>query len=257
MKVGLFIPCYIDAIYPEVGIATLELLEKLGVDVGFPTDQTCCGQPMTNEGDFESAKAAEKLFVKNFKDFDYIVGPAGSCVKQIRVHYDKLEQTDAVRHVREKTYELVEFLHDILQVKTLPSPAFRHKVALHNSCSSIRGLGIAKPSEIMGKPFDKSAALLGMVEGLEIVPLNRPDECCGFGGTFCVTDEAVSIKMGLDKINDFVANGAEFVVSPDMSCLMQLEGVARENGVTHIPFLHIAQVLNGGPYKQKEDHHES
>ena len=249
MKVGLFIPCYIDAIYPEVGIATLELLEKFGIDVGFPLEQTCCGQPMTNEGDFESAKAAEELFVKNFKDFDYIVGPAGSCVKQIRVHYNKLEQTPEVRHVREKTYELVEFLHDILEVKSFPSVIFPYKVALHNSCSSIRGLNIAKPSELMGKPYNKSANLLRMVTGVQLVELDRPDECCGFGGTFCVTDEAVSAKMGRDKVADYVANGAEYVVSPNMSCLMHQQGVAHKNGVTHIPFIHIAQVLNGGPFK--------
>lgn len=251
MKIGLFIPCYIDAVYPEVGIATLELLEKLGVEVEFPLDQTCCGQPMTNEGDFESAKAAEQLFVKNFKDFDYIVGPAGSCVKQIRVHYDNLEQTDDVKHVRERTYELVEFLHDVIKVESFPSIKFPHKVALHNSCSSIRGLGIAKPSEILDKPFNKSADLLNKIEGLEIVPLNRPDECCGFGGTFCVTDEAVSAKMGLDKVSDYVSSGAEYIVSPDMSCLMHQQAIAHKNGITHIPFLHIAQVLNGGPFINK------
>lgn len=249
MRIGLFIPCYIDAIYPEVGIATLELLEKLGLEVGFPLEQTCCGQPMTNEGDFKSAEAAEKLFIDNFKEFDYIVGPAGSCVKQIRVHYDKLDQTDGVKHVRQNTYELVEFLHDIVKVKSFPNIKFPHKVALHNSCSSIRGLSIAKPSEIMGKPYNKSADLLNMVEGIKIVELDRPDECCGFGGTFCITDEAVSTKMGRDKVADYVTQGAEYVVSPDMSCLMHQQAVAHKNGITHIPFIHIAQVLNGGPYK--------
>jgi len=252
MKVGLFIPCYIDAIYPEVGIATLELLEKLGLDVGFPLQQTCCGQPMTNEGDFESARAAEELFVRNFQEFDYIVGPAGSCVKQIRVHYDKLEQTEEIRHVREKTYELVEFLHDILKVQSFPGIKFPYKVALHNSCSSIRGLNIAKPSEIMGEPFNKSADLLNKVEGVYIVELSRPDECCGFGGTFCVTDEAVSTKMGRDKVSDYIANGAEYVVSPDMSCLMHQQATAHKNGITHLPFVHIAQVLNGGPFKTEK-----
>lgn len=249
MKVGLFIPCYIDAVYPEVGIATLELLEKQGVEVGFPLEQTCCGQPMTNEGDFESSRAAEELFIKNFSGYDYIVGPAGSCVKQIRIHYDKLEQTEAVRHIRENTYELVEFLHDILRVKSFSHIKFPYKVALHNSCSSIRGLNIAKPSEIMGEPFNKSADLLNMVEGIELVELNRPDECCGFGGTFCITDEVVSTKMGKDKVADYVANGAEYVVSPDMSCLMHQQAVAHKNGIVHIPFIHISQVLNGGPFK--------
>lgn len=248
MKVGLFIPCYIDAVYPEVGIATLELLEKLGVDVVVPLEQTCCGQPMTNEGDFDSARATEKLFIRNFKDFDYVVGPAGSCVKQVRVHYDKLEQTNDVCHVRKYTLELVEFLHDVLKVQSFPGIHFPHKVALHNSCSSIRGLGIAKPSEHMGPPFNKSADLLNMVDGLEIVQLDRPDECCGFGGTFCVTDETVSTKMGRDKVADYVTHSAEYVVSPDMSCLMHQQSVAHKNGITHIPFVHIAQVLNGGPF---------
>ncbi len=248
MKIGLFIPCYIDAIYPQVGIATLELLEKLGMEVGYPLEQTCCGQPMSNEGDFESARAGEELFVKNFKDFDYIVGPAGSCVKQIRIHYDHLEQTDEVKHVRENTFELVEFLHDILQVTSFPNKKFPYKVALHNSCSSIRGLHIAKPSEIPGEPFNKSADLLNCLEGLQLVQLSRPDECCGFGGTFCITDEKVSVKMGRDKVADYVAAGAEYIVSPDMSCLMHQSGVAHKSGITHLPFVHIAQVLNGGPY---------
>lgn len=249
MKVGLFIPCYIDAVYPEVGIATLDLLRRLGVDVGYPEDQTCCGQPMSNEGDHRSARRAEELFVRNFSGFDFVVGPAGSCVKQVRAHYDKLAQDEDVRHVRSSTYELVEFLHDILKVDAFPGVEFPHKVALHNSCSSVRGLGIASPSERMGKPFDKSAALLSLVPGVEIVELDRRDECCGFGGTFCVTDEAVSARMGMDKVADYVAHGAEYVVSPDMSCLMHQEGIARKNGITHLSFVHIAQVLNGGPFK--------
>lgn len=251
MKIGLFIPCYIDAIYPEVGVATLELLEKIGLDVGYPSEQTCCGQPMSNEGDFKSSEGAEKLFVRNFSDYDYIVGPAGSCVKQVRVHYDKLEQTPEVKHVRERTYELVEFLHDVIGVKSFPGVKFPYKVALHNSCSSIRGLGIASPSEIPGPRFNKSADLLNMVEGVEIVELSRPDECCGFGGTFCVTDEAVSARMGKDKVADYVAHGAQYVVSPDMSCLMHQQGIALREGITHIPFIHIAQVLNGGPFKDR------
>ncbi len=250
MKVGLFIPCYIDALYPEVGIATLELLEKAGVEVGFPLDQTCCGQPMTNEGDFEDSRAAGDLWVRNFTGYDYIVGPAGSCVKQIRVHYDKMEQTEQVRYLRQHTYELVEFLHDVLRVSSFGDIRFPYKVALHNSCSSVRGLSVASPSEqVGGVPFNKSAALLNRIEGVQLVTLSRPDECCGFGGTFCVTDEKVSVKMGRDKINDFLSAGAEVVVSPDMSCLMHQQTVAQRSGATRLPFVHIAQVLNGGPYK--------
>ena len=246
-KIGLFIPCYIDLVYPEVGIATLELLEKFGLDVGFPLDQTCCGQPMSNSGDEANSLAAERLFVSNFQDFDYIIGPAGSCVKQVRCHFDGIDQTDSVKHVRQHTYELVEFLHDILKVESFPWAEFPHSVALHNSCSSIRGLGIAKPSEIMGQYFNKTEALLSKVKGLVLVPVDRPDDCCGFGGTFCVTDEAVSARMGLDKVHDHQRNGAEYVVSPDMSCLMHQQGIARR-ARADLKYIHVAQVLNGGPF---------
>ncbi|MBW8870453.1 MAG: (Fe-S)-binding protein, partial [Acidobacteriales bacterium] len=115
-RIGLFITCYIDMMFPEVGIATLQLLERFGLNVGYPLDQTCCGQPMSNSGDEVNAAPAEQLFVENFKGYDYIIGPAGSCVKQVRCHFDTIEQTPDVEHVRQHTYELVEFLHDILQV---------------------------------------------------------------------------------------------------------------------------------------------
>ena len=164
LKIGLFMPCYIDIIYPKVGIATLELLKRFELNVEYPLNQTCCGQPMSNSGDQANAAAAERLFVDIFKEYDYIVGPAGSCVKQVRCHFDTMDQTDDVTHVREHTYELVEFLHDILEVESFPWAEFPHPVAIHNSCSSVRGLGIAKPSEIMGEPFNKTETLLSKVK---------------------------------------------------------------------------------------------
>ncbi len=251
-KIGLFIPCYIDLIYPEVGIAALELLERFGLDVHFPLNQTCCGQPMSNSGDEANAAAAERLLVENFASFDYIVGPAGSCVKQVRCHFDGIEQTAEVKHVREHIYELVEFLHDVLEVKSFPWAEFHHSVAIHNSCSSIRGLGLAKPSELIGPAFDKTASLLSKVKGVVLVQLDRPDECCGFGGTFCVTDQAVSARMGLDKTHDQLRHGAEYVVSPDMSCLMHQQGIARRAGLA-LKYAHVAQILNGGPFPGNGD----
>lgn len=246
-RIGLFIPCYIDLIYPEVGIATLQLLERFGLNVGFPLTQTCCGQPMSNSGDEKNAAAAERLYVENFKGYDFIVGPAGSCVKQVRCHYDGLEQTEDVKHVRQHTYELVEFLHDVLEVESFPWAEFPHSVAIHNSCSSLRGLRIASTSEIMEAPFNKTATLLSKVKDIVVVPVDRPDDCCGFGGTFCVTDEAVSARMGLEKSHDHVRHGAEYVVSPDMSCLMHQQGIARRAGLD-LKYIHVAQVLNAGPY---------
>jgi len=197
MKVGLFIPCYIDAFFPEVGVAALQLLEKLSCSVEYPLEQTCCGQPMANSGCQENASATEALFVECFKDFGTVVGPSGSCVHHVRFHLDAIEQTPETRKVRAGTRELVEFLPDDLKVSAFPWAAFPRKVRLHDSCTALRGLGHARPSERVNEPyFSKTRDLLGKIAGLELVEIDRPDECCGFGGSFCVTDEAVSAKMG-------------------------------------------------------------
>lgn len=247
MKVGLFIPCYIDAIYPKVGIATLELLEKLGVEVEVPLTQTCCGQPMSNEGDQKNAAAAEALFCENFAQYDYIVGPAGSCVKQVRCHMDAIPQTEEVLRIRKNTLELVEFLTDVLHVQSFPWAEFDHSIAIHNSCSSIRGLHLQSRSEWCEPRFNKTESLLEKVKGIQIQHIDRPDECCGFGGTFCVTDEPVSAKMGQDKVADYQRHQVEYVVSPDMSCLMHQQGIAQKEKST-LQFVHVAQVLNNGPF---------
>ena len=186
MRIGLFVPCYVDAFEPDVGIATLELLERLGLDVDYPRDQTCCGQPMTNTGCHEESAATEALFVRNFAPYDYVVAPSGSCVHQVRYNLDAIEQTAEVKQVRARTFELVEFLHDVLEVEAFPWAEFPHRVALHHNCNTLRGLGIASMSELRDRPFSKPRDLLAKVRGVEFVELARPDECCGFGGTFSV-----------------------------------------------------------------------
>ncbi|SDA26022.1 L-lactate dehydrogenase complex protein LldE [Methylobacterium sp. UNC378MF] len=244
MRVGLFVPCYVDAFEPEVGIATLELLERLGCTVEYPFDQTCCGQPMTNTGCHAEAAATEALFVKNFSGFDYVVAPSGSCVHQVREHLTAIPQTDAVRHVRASTYELVEFLHDVLKVEALPWANFPHKVAYHTNCNALRGIHHARPTELVKPYYSKPLDLLRLVKGVELVDLARPDECCGFGGTFSVFEPAVSAKMGYDKVADQNRAGAEYVVSADSSCLMHQKGCAERLGLP-LKYIHIAQVLNG------------
>ncbi len=247
MNVGLFIPCYIDAFFPEVGIATLELLERLGCSVDYPPEQTCCGQPMANAGDQHAAAATEAHFVRCFHSHDTIVGPSASCVHHVRHHLDAVEQTPETRRVRAATRELVEFLHDDLKVEAFPWAAFPRKVGLHDSCSAVRGLGHTRPSELVNQPyFSKTRDLLGMVRGLELVEIDRPDECCGFGGSFSVTDQAVSAKMGLDRVEDFHRHGVEFIASADMSCLIHLKGVIDRQRLP-LKVVHIAQILNGGP----------
>ncbi|PSL34717.1 (Fe-S)-binding protein [Chitinophaga ginsengisoli] len=242
MKVGLFIPCYIDQFYPQVGIATLSLLEKLGCDVVYPPGQTCCGQPMANSGFEHLTHGCNELFVDHFKDVDYIVGPSGSCVLHIKDHLHVDGKEQVATHIRQHIYELAEFLTDILKVDHLKAK-FPHKVGIHQSCHGQRGLGLAQMSELVAAPFSKPQQLLQMVEGLELIELKRTDECCGFGGTFCVFEEAVSVKMGKDRIADHVNNGAEYITGNDVSCLMHLEGILRRQK-SNVKVLHIAEILN-------------
>jgi L-lactate dehydrogenase complex protein LldE len=245
MKVALMVPCYLDMFFPEVGVATLELLEKLGVEVYYPFDQTCCGQPMANSGAFKQAKATEELFVRNFADYEYIVAPSGSCVHHIRNKFTAAEDTPERRHVSSHVWDLPEFLCDVLEVPEFPWAEFPNEVVLHVSCSAIRGLNEQAMSERPNDPwFSKPRSLLEKVKGISLVDFDRPDECCGFGGTFAVTEEAVSAAMGNDKLDRIGATGVRYVVSPDMSCLMHLQGCSRRNR-DDFQFLHLAQVLNG------------
>lgn len=236
MRVGLFIPCYIDQFYPQVGVATLQLLEKLGCEVVYPPDQTCCGQPMANSGFEHLTGGCNELFIKNFSDFDYIVGPSGSCVLHIKEHLH------GAGDIPVKIFELVEFLTDVLKIDHLDA-VFPHRVGLHQSCHGQRGLHLAQMSELMDPPFSKPQRLLSMVKGLRLIELDRADECCGFGGTFCVTEEAVSVKMGKDRIADHVQHDAEYITASDMSCLMHLEGILRR-GKSTVRVKHIAEILN-------------
>jgi L-lactate dehydrogenase complex protein LldE len=244
MRIGLFIPCFIDAFAPEVGIATLELLERFGLDVAYPWDQTCCGQPMANAGFNAECADTEALFVRNFSGFDYVVSPSGSCVHHVRDNFDAIAQTNTVKDVRARTFELVEFLHDILKVDSFPWARFPHRVGLHNSCGTLRRLKHATPSELHEPFFSKPMNLLSKVADIAFATPARPDECCGFGGTFSVFEEVVSTKMGYDKVSDHASAGAEYIVSADTSCLMHQRGCAERIGVP-IKFIHIAQILNG------------
>ena len=239
MRIGLFIPCFIDMFYRDVGIATLELLEKTGHSVEYPTSQTCCGQPMGNSGFVAECAPVERLFERNFASFDAIVCPSSSCVHQVR------NKSGISRDVAARTYELVEFLHDVAGVASLPPAAFPHRVTLHNSCTALRSIGHEPVPEKNVPFFSKPRALLAHVQGLELMETERADECCGFGGTFSVTEEAVSARMGYDKVSRQRSSGAEYVVSADMSCLMHQEGCAVRQDVP-LRYLHIAQVLNSG-----------
>lgn len=243
MRVGLFVPCYVDQFYPQVGVATLKLLEKFEVEVSYPMQQTCCGQPMANSGCEKDALKTYHHFVDTFKDFDYIVAPSGSCTYHVRKHYDILRQTEAVQQVRAKTLDIAEFLLDVLEIESLDS-YFPHIVGLHQSCHGLRGLRLGRGSERVGEAFSKTEKLLRMVPGLELISLDRADECCGFGGTFAVAEAAVSAKMGKDRVADHVKNGAEVLTAGDMSCLMHLEGLIRRQK-QGVRVMHLVEILCG------------
>lgn len=242
MKVGLFIPCYVDQFYPRVGIATLGLLNKLGCDVIFPPRQTCCGQPMANAGFAGYSADCNRSFIKNFKGFDYIVSPSGSCVLHIKEHLHDQEIAEEANFIRHHIYELSEFLVDVLKVDDIKA-SFPHKVGLHLGCHAQRGLGLSSMSERMDPCFSKIEQLLFKVKGIDLLKTERWDECCGFGGSFCVTEEAVSVAMGLDRIQEHAINKVEFITSNDMSCLMHLEGLLHRQKHP-IKVIHLAEILN-------------
>ncbi|WP_395616835.1 (Fe-S)-binding protein [Aquirufa sp.] len=235
MRVALFVPCYIDQFYPQVAVASLELLEKLGCEVIVPSDQTCCGQPMANSGFATSTEGCDANFTYNFEGFDYIVGPSGSCVLHLKEHHPS-------EKIRNSVYEICEFLTDVLKVKSL-SATFPHRIGLHQSCHGQRGLRLSSMSERNEKPFSKLEDLLSLVNGVEVVMPAREDECCGFGGTFCVSEEAVSVKMGQDRIKEHDANDVEYITGADTSCLMHMEGILRRQG-SKVQVKHIVEILN-------------
>lgn len=247
MTVALFVPCYIDQFYPDVAVATLELLERLGVDVAYPPGQTCCGQPMANTGCFDDAAPVAHRWVEAFADFDAVVCPSGSCTAMIRHHYGSFfaDTDSAFRKVTTHTFELCEYLHDVMEIRSL-DVRFPHRVSLHQSCHGLRELGLGSPSERMRPSPDKMRNLLQLIRDLEIMSLTRPDECCGFGGTFAVNEADVSAAMGRDRVDDHMASGSEAIVSADMSCLMHLQGILRRHK-SPLRVMHIAQVLAGRP----------
>jgi L-lactate dehydrogenase complex protein LldE len=241
MEVALFVPCYVDQLHPRVGIASAELLERFGAKVVFPEAQTCCGQPMANSGFFDDARPLARRMLDVFESYEHVVCPSGSCTSMVRNHFAQLLPDEPrLASLRARTRELCEFLHDVLQAR--PRGRFPHRVGLHESCHGLRELRLGSGSERLVPSFSKTRALLEGIEGLQLVELSRGDECCGFGGTFAVSEEAISCAMGRDRLDDHQRAGAEIITGGDVSCLMHLEGLARREG-RPLRALHIAELL--------------
>ena len=251
MKIGLFIPCYVDVVYPQVGVATYKLLNHLGLDVDYPLNQTCCGQPMANAGFEKQAVPLAEKFEEKFKDFDYVVAPSVSCTAFIKFNYPRLlggktAQNNEVHECEtaKKCMDVVEFLHDVVKVDRRLG-TFPHKVSLHNSCHGVRELGLSSPSEEHIAPFNKIKDLLLLVDGINVVEPKRHDECCGFGGMFSIEETAICAQMGKDKVERHMQTGAEYITGPDCSCLMHMAGVAKKQGL-NIKFKHVVEILAAG-----------
>ena len=250
-SVALFVPCYVDQFYPHVAIAALTVLERLGIKVDVPEGAACCGQPAANAGFAREGHSTIARFVDVYAPYERIIVLSGSCAVHVKQHAGEVAahggKTDAAgARVAERTTEFCSYLHDELGVDWIAGlgATYSGRVAVHIGCHALRGLGLAKPSELQIRPFDKVRALLGAVRGLEIAELARPDECCGFGGTFAVGEPVVSTKMGRDRLRDMTTHGAQAVVSTDMSCLMHLDGLARREHMG-LPMYHVAEVLAG------------
>lgn len=246
MTVALFAPCYVDQLTPSVGVASFRLLEALDLDVVVPRGAVCCGQPLANAGFGLRAAGVEASFAEAFAEYDVIVTPSGSCAGHLQAH---------VGGAGGRVQELCRFLHDAIGLEAVAALGARWdaRVGVHVGCHALRGLGLATPTECGPDAdgptgtlrHDLVRALLDVVDGLEVVDLDRPDECCGFGGTFAVAEPAVSVKMGRDRLADHLRHGAEAVVTTDVSCALHLDGLARRGGHA-LPFFHVAEALMQG-----------
>ena len=217
-KASLFVTCIIDQMYPQVGMSTVRVLRRLGVDVDFPEDQTCCGQPLYNSGYAAQSRRLAERTLESFKDAEYVVVPSGSCAAMLRVFYLDLFSDDPALHARaeefsQKVYEFSQFLVDVLGVEDAGA-GYPGKAAYHPSCHLLREMRVR----------EQPLALLGNVQGLEVADLPGAETCCGFGGTFAVKFPHISEAMLAEKIDNITSTGADFVVSCDMGCLMNIGG---------------------------------
>lgn len=238
MNIQLFIPCFVDQLFPDTAFNMVKVLEKAGCTVSYNPEQTCCGQPAFNAGFQAESKTVCTKFIKDFSGSDYIVAPSASCVGFVRNYYPKIFDNSSlhkeVKSLQKRTFEFTEFLTDVLQ-QTDFGAELTGKATYHDSCAGLRECGIKSgPRE-----------LLQNVKGLELVEMNDVETCCGFGGTFAVKFEPISVSMADQKVSNATATGADYIISTDLSCLMHINGFAEKSGA-HIKAMHIADVLASG-----------
>jgi L-lactate dehydrogenase complex protein LldE len=238
MNVQLFIPCFVDQLFPDTAFNMVKVLEKLGCKIKYNTNQTCCGQPAFNAGFWDDAKSVCSKFLKDFSGTEYIVAPSASCVGFVRNYYGRLFENSSahkdVKEIQKRVFEFSEFLVNVLKKEDVGA-SLHGKATYHDSCSGLRECRIkAEPRK-----------LLQHVKGLELTEMNDVETCCGFGGTFAVKFEPISVAMGDQKVNNAFDTGAKYLISTDMSCLMHIDGVIKNKGL-QLESMHIADVLASG-----------
>ncbi|MBN1250614.1 MAG: (Fe-S)-binding protein [Bacteroidales bacterium] len=238
MTIDLFIPCFIDQFYPETGHNVVKILKKLGLEINYNSNQTCCGQPSFNSGYWKETLPIAKKFIKDFPNDRPIVSPSASCTGFVKNYYPELsKEADFLSEhgrLKRNLFELTDFLVNYLKVDDLGAE-FNAKVTYHDACTALREYGIKK----------EPRQLLSKVKGLELIEMNESDVCCGFGGTFSVKMEPISIAMVEQKVENALATGAEYIVSTEASCLMNIEGYIKRNNLP-IKAIHIADILASG-----------
>jgi L-lactate dehydrogenase complex protein LldE len=238
MTVQLFVPCFVDQLYPQTAFNMVKVLEKLGCDVEYNAKQTCCGQPAFNAGFWDVSKDVCSKFIEDFSGSEYIVAPSASCTGFVRNYYSKLFENSSyhndVKALQSRTYELSEFMIKVLNIDNVGA-SFPAIATYHDSCAGLRECKIKQ----------EPRRLLSKVKGLQLVEMNDVETCCGFGGTFAVKFEAISIGMADQKSHNAADTGAEYIISTDLSCLMHIDGYIRKNGL-QLKTIHLADVLASG-----------
>jgi L-lactate dehydrogenase complex protein LldE len=238
VKVQLFIPCFIDQLSPQTAFNLVKVLEKAGCSVTYNEAQTCCGQPAFNAGFWDEAKSVCSKFIRDFSGTDYIVGPSASCVGFVKNYYTKLFDNSSVhnevKELSKRIFEFSDFMVKVLKIEDVGA-VLDGKATYHDSCAGLR------ECKIKSEP----RRLLSNVKGLEMLEMNDVETCCGFGGTFAVKFEPISIGMGEQKVENALATGAGYLISTDYSCLMHLQGYINQKGY-NLKTMHLADVLACG-----------
>jgi L-lactate dehydrogenase complex protein LldE len=238
MVVDVFIPCFIDQLYPETGYNMVKVLEKAGVDVKYNKNQTCCGQIAFNSGFWDHARSMGEKFIRDFNDCQYVVAPSASCVGMVRNYYDEMFYNSSLhneyRLLKKNIFEFSDFLYNVLKVRDIGA-TFNHVVTYHDSCAALREY----------KLKDEPRQLLSFVRGIKLVEMEETHTCCGFGGTFSVKNEEISVAMTAHKVNLALKTGAEYIVSTDSSCLMQMDAYIKKQNLP-IKTIHLVDILASG-----------